>query len=292
MTTEPPPLRPLGNTGIEVSAIGLGTVGFGRSTGLKYRRAITRPTDQALEALLTAAEDCGINLLDTATAYGDSQQRIGQLRPPGIRAAATAAQAPWVVMTKVGERHSNGRSHFDFSARAITEDLAVARAALQRPVLDVVLLHAGDDNDAALLTGDGYAALRAAQARGAIRAIGISLKTEAGFRAAMRAEVDVIMATLNRQQPQLAPLIAEAGAQGIGVVVKKPLASGALALDTAPGAQRSRGENSASNSATGDSEANLRWILAQPGVSCAVVGTLNSAHLRQNAASARASARR
>ena len=73
------PRRRLGRTGIEVGVLGLGTVKFGRDQGLKYPRGFTIPDDRAVRALLDLARDLGINLLDTAPAYGDSEARLGRL---------------------------------------------------------------------------------------------------------------------------------------------------------------------------------------------------------------------
>ena len=69
----------LGNTGIEVSALGLGTVKLGRNEGVKYPSGFELPDDASVSRLLQLAADAGINLLDTAPAYGSSEERIGKL---------------------------------------------------------------------------------------------------------------------------------------------------------------------------------------------------------------------
>ncbi|HTX64545.1 MAG TPA: aldo/keto reductase, partial [Opitutaceae bacterium] len=56
--------RVLGRTGLKVSVIGVGTWQFGGEWG----RAFTQPD---VDAILGAAHDAGINLLDTAECYGD-----------------------------------------------------------------------------------------------------------------------------------------------------------------------------------------------------------------------------
>ena len=71
------PRRMLGNTGIEVSIISLGTVKFGRNQGVKYPKLFNLPTDAEIAALLHDAKQLGINLLDTAPAYGKSEERLG-----------------------------------------------------------------------------------------------------------------------------------------------------------------------------------------------------------------------
>ena len=50
------PKRTIGNTGIEVSAIGLGTVKIGRNQGVKYPEAFDLPSDDAVVALFVPAK--------------------------------------------------------------------------------------------------------------------------------------------------------------------------------------------------------------------------------------------
>lgn len=71
--------RPLGDTGLIVSPLGLGTVKLGRDQGVKYPNGFTIPDDAAARALLDQARALGINLIDTAPAYGVSEQRLGPL---------------------------------------------------------------------------------------------------------------------------------------------------------------------------------------------------------------------
>ena len=98
--------RPLGNTGIKVSPLGLGTVKIGRDQGLKYPNRFQLPHDHEILALFEEARTLGINFIDTAPAYGTSEEKIGRLLPD---------RQDWVIGTKVGEEFSSGKSHFDFS---------------------------------------------------------------------------------------------------------------------------------------------------------------------------------
>ncbi len=96
-------------TQLDVSVLGLGTVKLGRDKGVKYPEAFTIPDDQAALALLQQAWNLGINLIDTAPAYGNSEQRLGELLP----------QLPhdWIICSKAGELFNSdtGESSFDFS---------------------------------------------------------------------------------------------------------------------------------------------------------------------------------
>ena len=102
------------------------------------------------------------------------------------------------------------------------------------------------------------------QEKGQIRAIGMSTKTlEGGLRAVET--LDLVMATYNPSYTDDAPVIAAAHAANRGVLIKKALNSGHDALGT---------PNETAN--------NLRTVLAIPGVSSAIVGTINLEHLRDN----------
>ena len=100
--------RPLGSTGFYVSPLGLGTVKLGRDQGVKYPNGFTIPDDQQALALINQARDLGINLLDTAPAYGISEERLGHL--------LQGQRDNWVIVSKVGEEFVEGESAYDFSA--------------------------------------------------------------------------------------------------------------------------------------------------------------------------------
>ena len=61
MTWPQIPKRLIHGTSLSVSALGLGTVKFGRNTAVKYPTAFTLPTDKALLNLLAKAWELGIN---------------------------------------------------------------------------------------------------------------------------------------------------------------------------------------------------------------------------------------
>ena len=244
-------LRQLGQTDIRVSLLGLGTVKLGRSEHLKYPHAFEIPDDTDARRLLDRARDLGINLIDTAPAYGISEARLGEL--------LTGRRRDWVLCTKVGEEFENGGSRYDFSPEHVQRSVKRSLSRLRTDYLDVVLIHS-DGHDVAILQQEGtLQALQDLQAKGCIRAVGVSHKTPAGARLAMTMGCDVIMATLNIAQTTEAALIAEAGVQKCGVLVKKALASG--------------------HSTT----SSLRYVAVQPGVSSIVVGTINPEHLAEDA---------
>ncbi|MDQ5911185.1 MAG: Aldo/keto reductase [Pseudomonadota bacterium] len=250
-------LKPLGATGLWVSPLGLGTVKFGRNQGVKYPQPFNLPTDQEALALLELAWDLGINLLDTAPAYGESEERLGRL--------LRRCRHDWVIVTKIGEAFHKGVSSFDFTAAATHASVERSLRRLGVETLDVVLIHSNGDDLAILEQAEVLPTLRNLQQAGLIRAVGMSSKTVAGGLRAAEC-CDVVMATCNLAQREELPVIRAAHVAGKGVFIKKGLLSGHL--DTLAKADPVR--------------ASLEFIFAEPGVSSVIVGTLNRAHLRAN----------
>ncbi len=247
-------LRPLGDTGIEVSPLGLGTVKIGRNQQVKYPAGFEIPDDQAVERLLWLARELGINLIDTAPAYGTSQERLGKLLP--------GPRDQWVIVSKVGEIFENGRSRFDFGHAHTLASVEQSLKQLRTDYLDCVLIHS-DGDDLRILREEGVVdALELLKEKGLIRSHGISSKTVAGGLEALR-RLDVVMATANLEYDEERPVFEAAARAGKGVLVKKGLQSGHV-----PGAEGVR--------------ASMRHVFSLPGVSSMIVGTINPDHLRQN----------
>lgn len=255
-------MRPLGSTGIQVSALGLGTVKLGRNEGLNYPGAFTLPDDRSARELLALARDLGVNLLDTAPAYGSSEERLGVL--------LAGQRRDWVLCTKVGEAFEAGQSRFDFSPEAARQSVLRSLHRLDTDVLDIVLVHSNGDDLHILEALGTLQALRQLQQEGLIRACGISTKTVAGGLAAAQ-QCDVVMLTYNLRQREERVVLDACAQRGVGALVKKPLASGHLG-DHPPAALRE----------------NLALVLGHPGASAAVAGTISPVHLRENVECARA----
>ena len=254
-------MRPLGNTSLTVSALGLGTVKIGRDKGVKYPNGFTIPDDKAVTELLAQARDLGINLIDTAPAYGHSERRLGQL---------LTQRQEWVIVTKVGEEFDNdtGESRFDFSPEYVRRSVERSLQRLKTDYLDCVLVHS-DGNDMAIIEQGTLDALNDLKKAGLIRATGMSTKTIEGGIATLQ-KADVAMVTYNLQHDEEIPVIEYAAQQHKGILIKKAFASGHLTEDMADPVQES-----------------LNQILGTPGVGSIIAGTINPTHLQENVSKAR-----
>ena len=243
-------LRPLGSTGIHVSPLGLGTVKIGRNEQVKYPQGFEIPDDQTVSNLFALASELGINFIDTAPAYGTSEDRLGQLLPN---------REDWVIMTKVGEIFENGQSRFDFSASYTRQSIESSLSKLKRDRVDIVLVHS-DGNDMDIINNQGaLEELEKLKHQGLVGAYGMSTKTVEGGTWIVE-HTDVVMATYNLETSDELPIIQRAHELNKGVVVKKGLQSGhAVNVEDA-----------------------FRHVLTQPGVSSMIVGTINPDHLHSN----------
>ncbi len=253
-------MRALPGTGLTVSALGLGTVKLGRNEQVKYPTAFALPDDAAVRNLLAQAHALGINLIDTAPAYGTSEERLGQLMEK---------RGDWVVVTKTGEEFSKGVSHFDFSGAHTRMSVERSLKRLRTDYLDLVLIHSDGNDEAILQQGDCVATLQDFKRNGLIRAIGMSTKSVAGALRAVR-ELDVVMLTYNLQQQDDKEAIALAHKLGKGVLVKKGLMSGHVQQDGRDVVRES-----------------LSLVLREPGVHSLIAGTINPTHLASNVALAK-----
>ena len=168
-------LRTLGSTNIEVSAIGLGSVKFGRDQDLKYPSSFIIPDDNAVLNLLAQANELGINFIDTAPAYGNSEERIGAL---------LTKRQDWIISTKIGEEFIDAESIFDFTATHTQLSVERSLKRLNTDYLDIVLIHSDGQDEKILQDSDCLEALKKLQQAGHIRAIGMSTKTIAGGKLA------------------------------------------------------------------------------------------------------------
>jgi aryl-alcohol dehydrogenase-like predicted oxidoreductase len=246
--------RRLGQTDISVSVLGLGTVKFGRTQGVKYPAAFSLPSDQDILKLLDQAAEYGINLLDTAPAYGSSEERLGKL--------LQGQRQNWIICTKAGEEFHHGNSHFDFSKQAISKSIERSLSRLKTDYLDIVLVHSNGNESDIIANEDVFSLLAELKQQGKIRAYGMSTKTISGAMATIE-HADVAMVAYHVDYTDEEQVIQYAQKKQKGILIKKALNSGHLA-----------GQHTLSDI--------FGFILQQAGVTSVIIGTINPEHLREN----------
>lgn len=146
--------RTLGRTGIQVSPYGLGTLMFATSMG-------NDPRDSA--RIIHRALDAGLNVVDTADAYGDSEDVVGK--------ALAGRRDDVVLATKFGRPIGDDPNHRGASRRWILTTVEHSLRRLRTDHIDLYQLHRPDpDTD----VEETLAALTDLVRSGKVRAIGAS----------------------------------------------------------------------------------------------------------------------
>jgi len=244
-------LQTLINNNILISKIGLGTVKFGRNTNVKYPKSFELPSDKEIIELLELAFELGINTIDTAPAYGSSQERIAKLLP--------YTQEQWTIISKAGEEFKNNTSYYDFSADNINASLDNTLKTLRTDYIDIFLIHSnGNDLDIAN-NNKLWELLEYRKAQGDIKAFGVSSKTVDGGLECLK-KSDLAMIELNNNYKELLDF---AENNNKNIILKKIFNSGHL------------------NNNFSIKDAYLKSF-EHSVINSAVIGTINKEHLKQN----------
>lgn len=196
-------MRQLGRTKLMVSAVGMG--------GIPLQRVKPREAAQVVEAAI----DQGINFIDTARAYTDSEVKIGE--------ALAENREKVIIATKSLARTKDGMSH----------DIESSLRNLKVEYIDLYQLHNVKDEAALaqVLAPDGaLAALKEARDRGKVGFIGITGHIPAILVKALKTlEFDTVQFPFNPVETtggeELLPLSLELG---VGTIAMKPFAGGAI----------------------------------------------------------------
>lgn len=275
--------RRLGRTGIKVSEIGLGALEIGRNWGVVAGDR-ARPDEETAITLLEEAVRLGINFIDTAMAYCQSEERIGK-----ALASGRLRRESFYLATKVGERFDEASgSLYDYSYAGTIRSAEESLVRLQTDYVDLLQIHSAPLE--VIRAGDAMRALRDLQRAGRCRFVGASFEDEAAcFEAILSGQYDTIQITYNLLERAAAErLLLLAQKNDIGVIIKLPLAKGLLsdkAHFLSPAEQEcvvpyrflERKNQTLAQAA-------LRFVLSHPAVSTVLCGTKRAEHLRANIA--------
>ncbi|WP_026926623.1 aldo/keto reductase [Granulicoccus phenolivorans] len=148
-------MRTVGDSGLQVSRLGLGTMTWGRDTSREQSRR-----------LLTTFAEAGGTLLDTAAAYGhgEAERVIGELTHTDV------PRSDLVIATKAGFVPRHGQRVVDTSRRALLADLDDSLRRLQTDWIDIWQVHAWGEAPLA----ETLEAMDQAVRSGKVRYIGLS----------------------------------------------------------------------------------------------------------------------
>jgi aryl-alcohol dehydrogenase-like predicted oxidoreductase len=250
--------RRLGSTDMVASILGFGGSEIG------YQNIAAR----AVARLLGSALDAGLNVIDTAECYDESEVLIGRALGPRRREC--------YLFTKCGHAGGWGRAEW----RPATDHL------------DLIQLHRC--SLAELQKGDAIAALEQARERGFARYIGYSGDGEAARYAVECGRFDTLQTSVSiADQEAIELTLPLARAKKLGVIAKRPLANVAWQYAKKPAESyyqtywtrlRALDYPFLRTAPAAAVATALRFTLAAPGVHTAIVGTTRPERWPQNAA--------
>lgn len=218
----PMPVRTLGRTGLQISAFALGTVELGLDYGIHAPGHDGRPAQDEAIRLVHHALDAGINLIDTARAYGSSEEILGlalqDRRDKVIIATKTVTQA-------AGGVPLTG----DDLRRQMYASLEQSLAALRTDYVDIWQIHNVDNNviKEAEVVAEVFADV---QARGQVRFVGGSFYgSDYPLQALALNLFDVMQITYSILDQRLADqFFSLAATANVGIFARSVLLKGAL----------------------------------------------------------------
>jgi aryl-alcohol dehydrogenase-like predicted oxidoreductase len=195
--------RPFGITGTDVSILGFGAGHIGSPD----------QDEKKIESFLNEILDLGINLIDTARAYGLSEKRIGKY--------ISHRRSEYILSTKVGY---DVEWKPDWTYDSVYYGIDQALQLLKTDYLDIVHLHSCSKE--ILEHGDVIFALEKGKQEGKIRFMAFSGENEALDYALETGKFDSIQTSVNIcDQKGISKYLPKAQDSGLGVIAKRPIAN-------------------------------------------------------------------
>jgi len=233
--------RRLGKTGIQVSDVGCGAINFFNANVLRY------------------AFDCGVNHFDTAEGYlnTNSEKMLGQ--------ALKDVRSKAIITSKYLLR-----TPADLNRASLIGRVEASLKRLQTDYLDIAMVHSADEPEK-LDNGEVIAAFTQLKKEGKARFIGFSTHRPADLlKKALAAGIwEVALFIYHHMEgPAVAPLVAEAGKKGVGLIAMKVFAGGLQGSLKPLVSEKQR-----------YSQAAIRWTLGNPHISACIVTMSTFSHV-------------
>ncbi len=283
----------LGKTNIEVPVVGLG--GWALGGGYDWENTDECTVQQTLEAALQA----GIRLIDTAPIYGASEELLGR--------ALLGRRSRVLLSTKCGLVRNGSWTDHDLRASTIRTQLETSLRRLQTDTIDIYFIHYLDPQ---VPWQEVLNTLVALQQQGKIRHIGVcNIPADVLEEMARTGLISCVQDELSVLHAQKATRILEiCRTYQLGFMAYGPLCGGILSgkYRKEPNLRRADARNYFYKCYRGEAfekvqpivarvqqiadkkqvlpaQVALAWVLAQPGVTCALPGARSAQQVQQNA---------
>jgi aryl-alcohol dehydrogenase-like predicted oxidoreductase len=260
--------RTLGKTGMSVSVLGFGAAEIG------FRGV---PVD-VVDRLINGALDAGLNIIDTAECYPDSEEKIGQV--------VSSRRSEYVLFTKCG--HESDGDNWNPKKMDAHVDRSLKRLKTDR--VDLLQLHSCTEEK--LRQGDVIDVVKRARDAGKTRFIGYSGDSRAALYAVETGIFDTLQISLSiADQESIDLAVPAAKARNMGVIAKRPIANAIWKETSKPDPYYQpyweRFQKLQYDFLKGDMRqavsTALRFTVSVDGVHTAIVGTTQPDRWRQNA---------
>ncbi len=263
--------RTLGNTDLEVTRLAFGGARIG------YEDV----TDDQVDTLLNGLLDSGINFLDTAACYDDSEELIGKY--------VSHRRDEYVLASKCGHVAGDATGE-PWTADTIRHSIDRSLQRLKTDRIDLMQLHSCSKE--VLETGEATEAVQRAQEAGKVRYTCFSgdgenalYAIESGVFATLQTSFNVVD---QKGRDSVLPAAVEAG---MGIIAKRPIANGAFGWSESPYNyadaywDRAKAMTVPEGAPEDGIELALRFTLSHDAIDTAIVGTTKLANAQANIAS-------
>jgi hypothetical protein len=280
--------RNFGNTGLRVGVLGLGTAGIGFS-GID---------DSALDSILGAACEAGINVLDSAATYGDAEEKLGR--------ALAGRRERFLLFTKCGGYLAKltvlqrgvrklrksvggmlGQLPPEWRPSVLQRNIEESLRRFRTDRIDLIQLHSCSEE--LLRRGEIIETLLRAKDAGKVRFIGYTGDGAAALWAARSGYFHSIQLSVNvADQQALDDVIPQARTAGLGIIAKRPIANAIWRSAERPHEQRLHAYWGRMRAlgyefiATPNAIAIALRFTLRTGVHTAIVGTTSQEHMQSN----------
>lgn len=293
--------RPFGQTGLTVTRMGLGLAALGRPGYINLGHAEDLAEAYELpvmaaraHAVLDAAWAAGVRYFDVARSYGQGEAFLGSwLHRQGLPRDGVRIGSKWGYTYTAGWQVSAEAHEVKEHSLSVLQRQWQESQGHVGPWLDLYQIHSATLESGVLDRPEVMAELSRLKASHGVQ-IGLSLSgpgQAATLERALSVEVDgrrlfdAVQATWNLLEPAAGPVLAQAHAEGLGVIVKEALANGRLTArntDPAFAGARATLEAEAQRLHTTLDALALAAALAQPWAGIVLSGAATIDHLHSN----------
>ncbi len=215
--------RYIPKTNHSVSFLGFGALEIGRDWGIGDQDKRRCPSEKTAGVVLDAVLDAGINLIDTASAYHKSEERIGKF--------ISHRRKEYILSTKCGEHNNEPGTYYDFSYGAIRESIDNSLRLLNTDFIDIMFIHFSRDYYESMKVidkGETLQALNDTRKEGKVRLLGASANGDLARKCILSGDFEVMQMDYNLLDRENEENIELCRERGIGVFARTGLAKGLL----------------------------------------------------------------